>query len=502
MKREMFRKLMAASLATVMVAGLASCGDNNDAPGASDSPQPSVSNAPSNGGNGSDGNGGGNGEDVSPYPIMKDANGNKYDLGGAEVYIYTWFGEGRTEGPYQDALDEYREWAQKEYNFTMTWDSSGNWGMHNDFADLASGVKDTEGKLRFYMLPADQATVVTAMHGNLMWNLSSLGVFDFTEHRWTVNHVSDLYRMNGDVYACAVGAPEPRTGIFFNATLLEQLTGITADDMYDLQKNDEWTWAKFEEICELIYQNGDTNNDGVQDIYAIAGNTGYVYNEFVHANNAMLFKLGDDGKFVYMADDPATVAGLEFQLKLRTAPYWLNQAEGQEWDYFYDAFDQQGTIVFLPEQAYHINDGNQLNQNDETNVGEYGFLLFPKGPNAPKGIYMANFTDNIMAIPKCYTEEEAKIIAAAYNIWTADVIPGFIGYNSRLDGYENGVYHSRALTETLTRMMSEGAMIDTSGLLPGANRDVWNDTSKTISEIIAENESAWKAAIDDFNNKQ
>lgn len=500
MKREMFRKLMAASLATVMVAGLAGCGnDNNASSGAASGDQPG-NNSVASGDDGASGSGAG--DDVSQYPIMKDANGNKYDLGGAEVSIYTWFGEGRSEGPYQDALDEYREWAQKEYNFTMTWDNSGNWGMHNDFADLASGVKDTEGKLRMYMLPGSQATVVTAMHGNLMWNLSSLGVFDFNEHRWTVNGVSDLYRMNGDVYACAAGAPEPRTGLFFNATLLEQLTGITADDMYDLQKNNQWTWEKMEEICEQIYQNGDTNGDDVQDIYAIAGNVGYLYNEFMHSNNAMLFELGSDGKFVYRAGDPATVKALEFQLKLRTAPYWLNQADGQEWDYFYDAFDQQGTIVFIPEQAYHINEGNQFNQNDETNTGEYGFLMFPKGPDAPKDYFINSYTDNIMAIPKCYSEEEAKIIAAAYNIWTADVIPGYIGYNSRLDGYENGVYHARALNETLARMMSEGAFIDTSSLLPGVNTDVFNDTSKTISEILAENESAWKAAIDEFNSKQ
>lgn len=498
MKREMFRKLMAASLATVMVAGLAGCGNDGNASSEASGNQPSDgSNVVGNSGENS---GSGDG-DVSPYPIMKDADGNKYDLGGAEVSIYTWFGEGRTEGPYQDALDAYREWAQKEYNFTMTWDSSGSWGMHNDFADLASGAKDTEGKLRFYMLPGNQATVVTAMNGNLMWNLSSLGVFDFNENRWTVNGVSDLYRMNGDVYACAAGAPEPRTGVFFNATLLEQLTGITADDMYDLQAKGEWTWDKFEELCEKIYAAGDTNGDGVQDIYAIACNTGYLYRASMNSNNAMLFELGSDGKFIYRADDPATVAALEFQLRLRTAPYWLNMQDGQEWNYFFDAFDKQGTLVFNIEQAYLINSGNEYNQSDDTNTGEYGFLMFPKGPNAPKDYYCNAFEDNIMAIPKCYSEDEAKIIAAAYNIWTADVIPGYIGYNSRLDGYESGVYHERALNETLTRMMSEGAMIDTSNLLPGVNTSVWDDTSKTISEVISENESAWKTAIDEFNNK-
>lgn len=505
MKREMFRKLMAASLATVMVAGLAGCGDDSNASsgagsssaGSSEQVQPS----------GDDSSAGG--EDVSKYPIMKDANGNKYDLGGAEVYIYTWFPEGNVDSPYTDALNEYREWAQKEYNFTMTWDNSGSWGSFNDFADLSSGAKDTEGKLRFYMLPANQTAVFTAMSNGLMWNLSSLGVFDFSETRFTQNGISDLYQIGGDVYACSAQSPEPRTGMWFNATLLEQLTGITADDMYDLQAKGEWTWAKLEEICEKIYAAGDTNSDGVQDYYAITGNVGSFISACVRTNGSAFAKLGDDGKLVYMGDSPATTEALEFQKKMRTANYWYNNPDpAGAWDYFFPAFDEEGKFVFLPEQAYLCNNEQRLNQNELPNAGEYGWLMFPIGPSAG-GKYVNTYEDNIMAIPKCYTEDQAKTIAAAYSIWYADVIPGYIGYNSRLDGYESGLVHERALTETMTRMMSEGANIDTSFMVgknftndpDNGNSDIW-DTSKSIAEVEAAWGTVWKQAIDDFNNKK
>lgn len=509
MKREMFRKLMAASLATVMVAGLAGCGNDDNASSGTPS-----SNQPEGSSNVADNNSGepsGDG-DVSPYPIMKDANGNKYDLGGAEVYIYTWFGEGNVDSPYTDALNEYREWAQKEYNFTMTWDNSGSWGSFNDFADLASGAKDTEGKLRFYMLPAQQTPVYTAMTQGLMWNLSSLlpeGTFN--ERRFTQNGVSDLYQINGDVYACSAQSPEPRTGVWFNATLLEQLTGITADDMYDLQAKGEWTYAKFEEICEKIYQNGDVNSDGVQDYYAVTGNVGGFIRAAVRCNGTDFVKLGDDGKLVYLVDSPATQEALEFQHRVRKAPYWYNNpvtGEDAAWDYFFAAFDEEGKFVFMPEQAYLCNENQRLNQNELPNAGEYGFLMFPIGPSAG-GKYVNTYEDNIMAIPKCYTEDEARTIAAAYSIWFADVIPGYIGYNSRLDGYESALVHERALTETMTRMMSEGAYVDT-GFMTGKNftndpdknnADIW-DTSKSVAECMAAYESVWKTAIDDFNNKQ
>lgn len=504
MKREMFRKLMAASLATVMVAGLAGCGDDNK-----ESSNASGSNSGSSVEQSSDqpsGDASGSGDDVSKYPLLKDADGNVYDLGGAEVSVYTWFGLSNPQTPYQDAVDEYHEWAQKTYNFTFTWDESGSWGSFNDFADLASGAKDTEGKLRMYMLPAGQTAVMSAMNSNLMWDLTSLGVFDWTETRFTQNGVSDLYRRGDSVYAFSPDSPEPRTGMFFNATLLEQLTGITADEMYDLQAKGEWTWDKFKEICEKIYQNGDTNGDGELDVYAIACNGRVFTNNVMYSNNTSLFKLGDDGKFVYQADDPATLEALEFQREIRQAPYWYNNPDtvtpGDTWDYFFAAFDEQGKTVFIAEDAYNISGENRFRQSDETNAGEYGFLMFPMGPNNKTGKYINAYSDNIYAIPKCYDESQAKTIAAALNIWTADVIPGYIGYNSRLDGYESGVYHERALNETLARMMSEGAFIDTGRLLPGVDVDsAFDDNSKAISEVLAERESGWKKAIEDYNNK-
>lgn len=444
-------------------------------------------------------------ESVSPYPIMKDANGNKYDLGGATVYIYSWFGEGESDTPYWDARKKYREWAQKEYNFTMVWTNEGSWDSFNDLADLASGIKDTEGQLRMYMLPANRPEVMTAMKSNLMWNLSSLGVFDFNSGWYKVNRVSDLYQINGDVYACSALPPEPRTGMFFNATLLEQLTGITADDLYDLQAKGEWTWEKFEEICELIYEKGDIDGDRVQDVYAIAANTEVLTNALVRSNASTFFKLNSEGKFEYMVDSPATQEALEFNRTIRNAKYYYNRPKGTAQDYYYAAFDEQGKFVFLPDQAYLFNDGQRLKVNEQPNAGEYGFLMFPIGPSAG-GKYVNTYEDNIMVIPKCYNEAEAKTIAAAYDIYMADVVPGFVGYNFRVDDYEAGVHDYRALDETLIRMMSEGTNIDASALLGinpvvgENNSEIW-DPSKSVSKVTAAYESLWKSAIEEYNNR-
>lgn len=507
MKREMFRKLMAASLATVMVAGLAGCGDDsNSSSGASDSNQPSSgSNVTEN----SSAASGGDDEPVTPYPIMTDANGNKYDLGGAKVYLYSWFGEDILDTPYGRAVNEYREWAQKEYNFTYEWNGgAGGWGDFQHLGEIAQGTFYENKELCMVMLPdASFSTVLSAAEQNLLWNLNSLGVFDFSETRWTQNGVSDLFKANNGVYACAVQPAEPRGGMFFNATLLQDLTGITPDEMYDLQAKGEWTWDKFKEICELIYQKGDVDGDGVQDYYAVCANGRNFTSCCMYSNNTSYFNLRDDGKFEYRADAPATLEALEFQREIRRAPYWYNNPDTSEnaaWDYFYEAFDLQGKFVFLPDEAYQMTAGAnyRLSATDaDNNAGEYGFMLFPMGPSAG-GKYINGYHDNIIVLPKCYTEDEAKTIAAAFQIIYADVIPGFIGYNSRMDGFEAVVYHERELDETLMRMMSENAFIDSGKLLPGLDTaPAFDDTSKTVSEALAAVESQWKTAIDEYNSK-
>ena len=77
MKREMFRKLMAVSLATAMTVGMTACGGetqtSSEQPSSSESkPSESSSEVASSSSE----------EEVGLLPIIKDADGNPIDLGG------------------------------------------------------------------------------------------------------------------------------------------------------------------------------------------------------------------------------------------------------------------------------------------------------------------------------------------------------------------------------------------------------------------------------------
>lgn len=517
MQRKLFKRLMAASLATVMVVGMAGCGNNAGESGSGDSQgsdKPSEStqtpseSTPDTTPSEPEG-------EVSPYTVKIDpATGEAYDLGGRAFTLYTWFGINSPDSDYGDAQAAYREWAEDTYNFTFTVDDSGDWGGNfNKLGELAvGGLESVNNEYRAYLVPGGQGAVMANIKAGLTWDITELGVIDFTETRYAVNGNADMYQLDGHVYGFCAGYPEPRGGVWFNKELLEQTTGMKADDLYDLQASNEWTWAKFEEICQKIYDGGDTDNDGIQDIYALAGNTGSLLNYACISNGKEMFGY-KNGKFIYQAEDPEVSEAFEWFLKIMRADYWYPQPEGTEWDYFYPAFDDEGKIVFLPEDAYHITGRLSVQTGTEanaSNAGTYGFLMFPIGPSA-NGKFVNGYTDNVVVIPKCYNEEEAKSIAVAYDLWTAP-IPGYEEYNDRLDGYANHVFDDRMLNETLVRMMSEGALVRAPGV-PSVNvgediakanpdaegNDQWWPASMTAAQMVESCATKWKSAVDDAN---
>lgn len=526
MQRKLFKRLMAASLATVMVVGIAGCGNNDGggnnpgSQGADKSSESTPTAAPSNdntGDNTGDAPAPDESGDVSPYTVKIDpATGEAYDLGGREFSLYTWFPINVPDTEYGDALNEYRAWAEETYNFKMSVDPNGDWGGNfNNLGTLAvGGLEAADNQYRAYMVPGGQSAVMAAMKEGLVWDVASFGVMDFSETRYAVNGISSMYSIDGKVYGFGAGYPEPRAGIWFNKGLLEQTTGMTADELYDLQKNNEWTWEKFEELCQKVYEGGDIDNDGIQDIYALAANTGSLQTYFCTSNGVEMLPL-ENGKFKYNAEAPEVIEAFNWFLKVMRSDYWYPQPANTEWDYFYPAFDDEGKIVFLPEEAYHTT--GRLSsvtgtENNESNAGDYGFLMFPIGPRA-NGQFVNGYSDNVVLIPKCYNEEEAKSIAIAYDIWTAP-IPGYETYNDRLDGFANQVFDDRQLYETLQRMMSEGAFVKSPGV-PGsegigkdigvANKDAegnerWWPAEMNAEQMIETVRTKWQEVINDANN--
>lgn len=505
MKRKMLRRLMAASLATVMVAGMVGCGSN---PGSSDNPSdsnPSAStpsestpseSTPSGGDESSE-------ENVEKYTALTDENGNVYDLGGMEITLYTWFDE-TPSGAYGEAQQEWREWVESTYNFKFVWDSSHNWGGTSD--DFTNYVSTNGDDNNYIFCMCQRADLTAMMNQGLMYDLSTLDCLDFSDQKYVRNQVHSLFSKGSSVYAMSPNWPEPRHGMFFNKKKLEEATGLTADYIYDLQKDNNWTWDTFKDILEKIKQGGDTDGDGVDDIYGLSGNgSNEIVSGFVRSNGGNWFNRDANGKVTCTATDPKTIRGVQFAQELIASDYfyknpYTGEEAGTHWNYFEAAFREEEKFVFLIDQAYQLTGNNIYSAISENKVPfDLGFVMLPKGEDADG--YNNMYIDNVFAIPGCYDADKAWKIAFAFDQYF-ETIPGYEDFNPNMAGYMAGVSDSRIVDETLTRMASEGTMLDYTVLLPDVSigSDLqWLPTDQDASALIEATLTKWELAAEEAN---
>lgn len=498
MKREMFRKLMAASLATVMAMSVVGCG-SEDA-GAS-SAESKSSAAESSSAVESSEESSSEEEEVVSYPVLTDENGNVYDLGGMEIVIRDWWsnkddgsdGFGYTDNDYGEATREYHEWLQETYNFTIRREAISDWASApQDFVDYVTTGGDENNYV--FVLRQD-AAITSAMSQGLMYDLATLKSFDFSESKWK-SGVHELMAKGNSIYCMSPYDPEPRTGVFFNKRLISE-AGMDAQELYDLQENMEWTWDKFEEICAKVQR--DTDNDGTIDIYALDMNDSELYNAAVFSNGGEYVGM-ENGQYTYRLEDEETLAGLEWGVKM-VQTYTKTQDENGEapaWDYYKDAFIN-GNIVFCVEQAYAAgapdSDAKWAQMADD-----YGFLCFPMGPNASD--YTNCYTDNVISIPACYDADKAEKIAFAFNVIT-DPTPGYEDYPAWRAGYYAKFRDTESVDLTLNRMVSNG-MVTYDGLIPNLRRGndlTYNLGGTSVSEAVEAIAETWKAYIAEANGQ-
>lgn len=492
------RKMLAVSLAAVMAVGaMAGCGSKDDQ-GAEPTKAPENSDAqatkaPSNDEPEAT---------ATPTPIPEayivrtDENGNVYDLGGMEVIIRDWWsGDGtraEAENAYDEARYEYYDWIQDTYNFTIKEMAIGDWGTNpDDFVNYAT----TGGDENYIFVLRQCGTIVNAMNQGLMYDLSALDCLDFTEDKWR-SGVHELMGKGASVYGMRGTDPEPRGCIYFNKRLLTE-AGIDPAQLYEWQENGQWTWDKFEEICEKVQK--DTNSDGVTDVWAMVQQGAEFHKQAVFANGGSFVDKDANGKYFNDLESAETIEALNWTVRMRST-YEMPQPEGSQWNYFYAEF-MNGKAVFLTGQAY--NAGQDL----KNMTDDFGCVVFPKGPSADD--YIGFYEDNVLVIPSCYDEDKAWKIAFAYDLYTQPV-PGFEDDDTAWKaGYYGSMRDTESVDLTMARLVKGGKLMHhlmISGIDLG-NDILYNVGTANNADGIAytpaqkaeQLREAWGAALEDAN---
>lgn len=488
MKKKIVKKLIAAAVATTMVASMAACGgtaDDGNTPGSSEEKKEDNNKdnvvTPDSGEASSEEEG-----ELGAYTVLKDENGNVYDLGGMEIVIRDWWSSDEETEPsddFEEAREEYYDWIQETYNFTIKQVAISSWSSTpEDFANYASTGGDEN-----YIFVLRQGTELTAaMNNGLMYDLATLDCLDFSEDKWK-DGVNEMYSKGNSVYGMRGVTPEARGGIYFNKRILEEAS-IDPNEPYTLQENMQWTWEKFEELCEKI--NADTDNDGIVDRYALVCVNQDFYPLAVWSNGGSYVGKDENGKYYNNVESAETIEALNWALDMIDTYAKVFDSDAN-WDYAYTAFIN-GEGAFLPQEAYKAGDFGDMED-------DFGFVCFPMGPKMDD--YTNCYVDNVYAIPSCYDADKAWKIAFAYNLYT-EPIPGYEDYDGTLSTYYSKFRDLEAVDYTIKRMNSNG-MVTYHTFIPNLsiNADLhWGiNKDNTPAQKTESIRNTWNAYIEEAN---
>lgn len=491
MKGKNMKKVIALLLSLALVLSVAGCGskdnnnddDKNNNPDVTQAADPTGNNTTPEPTDEPE-------EEVGPYTIKTDKDGNPIDLGGINIIIRDWFSKEEREPAsdnYTQARYDYWDWAQETYNFTIKEAPVTSWA---DCIEELVNYNTTGGDNNYYIfhMRTDDA-VFSAINNGMCYDVSTLDCLDFTEDKW-VHAVTELYGKGDSVYGFrshnmsnALGG----RGMFFNKALLAN-AGITADDIYGWQRNGEWTWEKYEEVCQLVEQ--DTDNDGAVDIFAQAGPKSVWFTMSVYSNAANFIGKDANGNFFNDLESNETMQALNWARDM-----WdrYDSHKGVADDVDWTNVFTTGKAVFAPAELWRA-EGFYGEVGDDL-----GFICYPKGPNATQ--YANVCSDAAYFLPAIYDEEKAWKIMFAFNLYTADT-PGYEGERPWRSGFYKAFGDVESVNETIQTLMDYARPAYDTGV-PGASP---NDVIDQITENSTPAQAAeavrarWEELLKDANS--
>ncbi|ONI46387.1 hypothetical protein AN641_01590 [Candidatus Epulonipiscioides gigas] len=329
--------------------------------------------------------------------VVKDDVEEIRDLGGEVISLASWATVAEPEekkSSQEEALWEYRHEMMEKYNYTFeeigvtTWDGTLEY--------FSSNTLSGEPKEDIYRIHS--AFISGALNSGLAYDLTTLDSIDLTDSKWSETAIEYMTKDSG-VYGIAKD-PRPAVGIFFNKRVFEE-AGLDPDLLYDLQASGEWTWDKFVEISEHVAR--DTNNDGINDIYAIPY-IGNIFEYAVMSNNGNYVAKDKNGMLYNDIMSPESFEAIQWTADYLAQDYELLTTKNM--GHTQSFMDGQVAMLMAQESTCVSLSKNMTD--------DYGYVFFPKGPKAEQ--YMTTVNSPVWMIPSSYSKKEAENITFALDI--------------------------------------------------------------------------------------
>jgi ABC-type glycerol-3-phosphate transport system substrate-binding protein len=257
-----------------------------------------------------------------------------------------------------------------------------------------------------------------------------------------------------------------------------------------MQKAGTWTWNAFMDLCKRLTR--DINNDGIIDTYALTADLSTeTLDAIVASNGANYVDKDASGKFVNASGRPEFLQALQYSLRLYNEGVLMPRPQDSNWDWYKSMF-LGGKVAMLVAQQYTAQELREM-------TDDWGFVLFPKGPNV--STYRYSSDENVFVIPATYSAEEVDKILYAFQLWNTPI-------DDDPDAWKDDQYSiyrdSRAVDETLAMIRDPkyGSM-KYYVFIPGLERGdiAWNMWWDGVdpAQLVESVSQSWDALINDAN---
>jgi ABC-type glycerol-3-phosphate transport system substrate-binding protein len=384
---------------------------------------------------------------------------------------------------------DYRKRLLQQYNFTMQNKNIASWNEMPQIA--ATSIMAGRPAASVFLLQPDWALALYRQ--NLLYPVSTRSVINWnasTPVQWN-RSVTQAFTFSNRAYAFydGYGGSYHAACVFFNKRLFRE-AGLDPNLPYDLQKNGQWTWERFLQICKQLTR--DVNNDGRVDIYAMPGDLSTeILDAFVSSNGGKYVDKASNGRLVNTSNRPEFIEAVSFYMRLRDEGVMKPKPEGAAWNWHIPEFND-GRVAMRIDQQY-------LATNDLRNMrDEWGMVLPPKGPRHANNYVVFN-DENVMIIPRTgFTDAQVDAILWAVQAWVTPIDSDW-----RLAEYPN-YRDRRAVDETIALIRDQRLWQWKYHLhVPGLNRgsiawEIWHHDGEPAQLIEAVSQN-WNALIDDAN---
>lgn len=240
----------------------------------------------------------------------------------------------------------------------------------------------------------DLADLFQAIGSGYIRPLDTIKGIDASDERW-IKGYTKLGYYKGSPYGLYFWRPEEVRGlILYNKTLLKQY-GIN-ENLPQLVREGKWTFDKFREIA--IACTRDTDGDGIPNTYGVLTSTPEkLGTDFMHANNASIATIADDGKIVESFQSSQALTAMNYLYNLVNVDkvfyipaQWTTKktyyAGGMSSADIYANFTNN-KVAFCVAEAWIA---NQIVRPTATSI-QYGILPMPKGPDASGYVSSAHY---------------------------------------------------------------------------------------------------------------